>query len=250
VVGDDSRERLLEHARAVRELPEPDRRNAILGIIKERYAQTWEAFFRGDRPEIPCSIEDVILCAYETTDRFWRGCLHDAWPHATIIDLLAITAATSGLDEQRRRRLLDLVLVRYPGAVNTVPAAGVARWLAQHPDAEELVHPTLAAYLDPAAQRSDNPSPDEPAPCIEDKRVDEAPFQANPERGSTKKTPPTPADLVVAYLASTSEPSARGLKRYRFALHLSRDRAYDWKTLERLVPAGTFKGIGGRGHRG
>jgi hypothetical protein len=220
--GDDSRERLLERARAACELPEPDRRNAILQIIKERYAQTLDAWLRGERPEIPCSIEDVIFCAYETTDRFWRGCLYDAWPHATVIALLAITAATSDADEQRRLRLLDLVLARYPGDVGTEPALVVARWLAEHPDTEGLLHSTLFAYLSAtaaaAAERSDHSTKSE----VEARPAEDLVAEPKPEA--------TPADTRISSEAEAAWEYVTRLarERGRTGRAATRDADYDW----------------------
>jgi hypothetical protein len=105
------------------------------------------------------------------------------------------------------------------------------------------------APADPAeSERIDPPTTGEPAPRPEDERNDAARSQANPEENPT--TAPTPAKLVANYLASASEPSERGLKRYRQKLGLSYDPAYTWKILMQHVPVGTFNSIGGRGHKG
>jgi hypothetical protein len=95
-------------------------------------------------------------------------------------------------------------------------------------------------------ERIDPPTTGESASRSEGEPDEAARSQAN----LNPTTALTPASLVADYLATTSEPSKRGLKRHRQKLGLSSDHAYTWKILMRHVPVGTFKSIGGRNHKG
>jgi hypothetical protein len=149
---DDRCEHLLARAEAAATLPEPFRRRAILGIIEERLlAATPEARFQGEFPDNPGPIEPFIFAAYPAIERFWRAWLYDPLSANELIHLMATTAATGMIDRQRRSNLLRPVVERYSGDIATDTAATVVRWLSDHPDAEEVLPPSVIAYLNRAS---------------------------------------------------------------------------------------------------
>jgi hypothetical protein len=150
----DRREHLLLQARDAGELPGASRRRAVAGLIHERFrAEELEAAFRGDAPDIPCTVEEIILSAYPTTDYYWRAWLNGRLPRDELIDRLAEASAISEIDLQRRCRLLREVLAACPLDIENSAATVGARWLADHPDAEGLLPSSLLTYLSGTQRR-------------------------------------------------------------------------------------------------
>jgi hypothetical protein len=179
----DRRAHLLRQARVAAELPGANRRRAVTGLIHERFRVELEAAFRGDAPDIPCTVEEIILGAYPTTDHYWRAWLHGWLPRDELIDRLAEASAISEIDLQRRCRLLREALAACPLDIDNSAATVGARWLAEHPDSEGLLHPSLLAYLSPPDTVA-APLPSRP-PAPEDPPSD--------------PPPPTPAELVARH---------------------------------------------------
>jgi hypothetical protein len=143
----DRRERLLDLGRAAAEFPEPFRRHAIADLIHERFRQEIEAALRVELPVIPCTVEEMILTAYPTTDHYWLAWLYGLLSQETLITRLAEATAISESDLQRRIRLLRQALAACPGDIDTGTAITAARWLADHPDAEGVLPSSLLTYM-------------------------------------------------------------------------------------------------------
>ena len=176
-------------------LSEPFRWRAVVGILQARLQPVnLEVALQpgGGFPDRVRPVEEIILLIYSTVARFWRAALVDPLPGNELINLLATTAATGEIDRQRRCNLLRPVLDRCPLNVETETAEAVTHWLALHPHAEELLHPTLLAYLDPAAASPTQwsaPTTGEPA------------RRSGNEPDDEQETIPTPTAFVAEYIA-------------------------------------------------
>jgi hypothetical protein len=190
-------------ARAAAEFPEPFRRRSIAGLIHERFRPpTFEMAFRGEAPEPVCTVEEIILVAYPSTDAYWHGWLY-GWPSfETLIARIAETSATSEIDLRRRRNLLRAVVGRAP-LLRLSPTITMAHWLANHPDAVELMPASLVAYLARA--------PATPAAPKDSKKVMPAEGAAlEPQPGDTSDDVPitSEADAAWAYTVRLAEARA------------------------------------------
>jgi hypothetical protein len=147
-MADDRRDRILGMATAAASFSEPLRRHAIADLIHERFRPlTLEAAMRGEPPDIPCSVEETILSAYPSPAAYWHAWLYDPLPAEGLVARLAEPTAAGEVELAWRVQRLHAVLARCPLDLVHTAARDVARWLAQHPDTEGLLPPTLLTYL-------------------------------------------------------------------------------------------------------
>jgi hypothetical protein len=246
------RTRLLSLARAAAELPEPQRRHAVAGLIRERFgAEEFKAAFRGDPPVIPCTVEEIILCAYPTTGHYWRAWLYGRLDRYELIRRLAEATAVSEIDLQRRRRRLDVALAACPLNIDDSAAEVATRWLADHPDAEGLLPPSLVSYLRPGERSADPANNDASATLTEPAGTETKP-PANsesamatpapaPSAGGRRRPGPRPGETDV--LRQQRAQLARRLRRMQRGRY-KEERNY--QTLDRFLKANQdFKLPGG-----
>jgi hypothetical protein len=134
-------------------LPEPQRRQATAGVIRERTRQSIEDAMRNVIPDPGITVEEAIAAVgYPTADHYWRAWLYAPPPREELLTRLVEPQAVNEADFQRRTWKLRTLLEQCPEK-ETIAAL---QWLAGHPDAP--LHPSFVAYL---AQ----PAPPDAAPA-------------------------------------------------------------------------------------
>jgi hypothetical protein len=147
------RQWIIASARGARNLPEPERRQAVRRLIREAYrsapseAARLAAMILTDY-ERPPTADEIVAEVYDKPADYWDGWLfegnHDA---GDLADLLATHAATSGTNQIEIRDRLLKGLVAAAGR----PAREMVKHLIANPDTRRFVPASLQTFLETAS---------------------------------------------------------------------------------------------------
>ena len=141
------RERILAMAKAAATLPEPYRRQAVMGLMRERYRVTLEQATAGLQIDPPCTEAEVFYAGYgDATGReYWSAWLFPGKATADQLAWLIATHASCSAEEfERVRKQLEAGLA----AIADQPARAMVEHLIADPDTGRFVPPSLRAYLE------------------------------------------------------------------------------------------------------
>ena len=164
-ISHPGRERhILAMAAAAAAFPEPFRRYAVLGLLRERFRQTIGDATTGRPVEPSCRGAEVFFAAYgDVTGRaFWRAWLFPGNATADwLASLLAVHVSRSEAEFEHVCKMLAAALTPLTGR----PALEMAEHLAANPDTARYMPASLAEFLADAP-----PTPPAAAPGTPRKR--------------------------------------------------------------------------------
>jgi hypothetical protein len=174
------RETLLRQPENSQELPEPNKRWAVLGLMGERYTANIPPFaimplvgFRRPKSvnvkvaeDAFCGVDEAELLAkwYERPSDYWEAWLFNPLPAEILARLLARHMAKSVIQFEAIKR--DVLAALQSESAPSGATRETVEWLAtKNPDTEHFIPPSLRAFLTPAApaatiaEKSRKPSP-------------------------------------------------------------------------------------------